>query len=102
MSLTPISFGKIIDVKYDSFDVKCKNQKPDLAQMEIVKKRRNDDFSSFSNDKDVKQLQKVSYNKLRIFTGDSYKDYQLIQRNLGDIAANSFADKEATHINVTV
>ena len=66
MSLTPISFGKIIDVKYDSFDVKCKNQKPDLPQMELVKKRRNDDFSSFSNDKDVKQLQKVSYLMIRM------------------------------------
>ena len=102
MSLTSVSFGKIIELKYNNCDVKYKNQKNDLAQLEIIKNRRSDDFSKLWNDRDVKQVQEVSYNRLRIFTGDSYKDYQMLQRNLGDIVANNFADKEATRVNVTV
>ena len=74
----------------------------DFEEVTKIDKKRKDDFSLFQKEIGVKQVQSISRDILRIFTGDSYKEYQLLQRNLGDIAANNFADKEATHINVTV
>lgn len=100
MSLTSVSFGKIIDVHYKSFDYNPK--KPNLEVMQKIKERRDRDSEILSKDKDVKHFQNISFDKLRIFTGDSFNDYQVIERNLGTIPARNFASEDATMINVTV
>ncbi len=102
MSLKSVSFGNVIDIKYSSFDVKHGLKKLDFEEVTKIDKKRKDDFSRFQKEIGVKHVQSISHDILRIFTGDSYKEYQLLQRNLGNIAAANYARQKATVVNVTV
>ncbi len=105
MKISPVSFGKIFDIRYKqgigtkAEDVENRIEKDQSIAFQNRSVVFVDRIEHINNSTHF--YGKLSSEGLRIFTGDSYRDYTLL-KSIDQDAADQYAAKEAKQLVVTV
>ena len=106
MSINPVSFGKIFEIRYKKGDNTTQEQLDNRMAVDTRK------LFNGNRDKTIKKIEtsnelcpdarlRISQNGIRFFTDNSYKEYSMLKK-IDKSAAEHYADKEAIHLFIEV
>lgn len=104
MRTTHVSFRKVFDIQYQRFNPALDDKAEKRIKKDLETLRERVDYNNKNIGVEpipVRGKSSLYPTGIRIMTGDSYRDYQLL-RNISGSAAHEFADAEAKTFTVIV